>query len=215
VIRVLLVDDHSSFREPLAYMLGREPDLEVAGQAGTLAEARRLLRDVDVAVVDLGLPDGDGVDLVRDLCAENPRGQVLVLTGEKSRLDHARAVEAGASGILHKSVRLDDIVEAVKRLGAGVPLLSPHETVDLLRLVSQHRGRDQRERETLGRLTRREQEVLEALALGLSDKEIAERLGVGIETVRTHMVNLFKKLGVESRLQALLFAVRQGVVSVD
>src|SRR5438128_10652145 len=103
MIRVLLVDDHASFRQPLAFLLAREPDIAVVGQAGSLAEARRILEGVEVAVVDLGLPDGPGVELVHELRAANPLGAVLILTASLDRREHARAVEAGASGVLHKS----------------------------------------------------------------------------------------------------------------
>ena len=101
--RVLLVDDHATFREPLAFMFEREPDFEVVAQAGSLTEARCMLGGADLAVVDLDLPDGDGTELLGELRAANPRGMVLVLTASSDREAHARAVEAGAAGVLHKS----------------------------------------------------------------------------------------------------------------
>ncbi len=217
MIRVLLVEDHASFRQPLAFMLDREADITVVGQAGSLAEARRLLRevDVDVAVVDLHLPDGHGSDLIRDVRAVNPAGMILVLTGSVVQRDYAEAVEAGASGVLHKSAGIEEIIKAVRRAGAGEPLLSSRELVEMLRLADRHRVQDREAREALARLTRREQEVLQALADGLADKEIADRLNVRTETVRTHMVNILGKLGVDSRLQALVFAIRHGLVTVN
>ena len=96
--RVLLVDDHASFRESLALLLEREPDISVVGQAGSLAEARALLSGVDLAIVDLDLPDGHGAELVQELRAANPDGMVLILTASSSRADLARTVEAGAAG---------------------------------------------------------------------------------------------------------------------
>ena len=215
MMRLVLVGDHLSFRQPLAFMLGREPGLEVAGQAGSLAEARPLLAGADVALVDLDLPDGDGAELIRALRLANPRGMAVVLTASASRLDAARAVEAGAVGALHKSCAVAEIAAALRRLAAGEHLLSPSETVALLRLVGQRRERDRGAQAAIGRLTPREREVLRALADGLSDREIAERLHVRTETVRTHMVNLLEKLGVGSRLQALVFAVRHGLVAID
>ena len=216
MIRVLVVDDHSSFRQPLAFMLGYQPDITVVGQAGSLAEARRLLAevDVDVAVVDLNLPDGHGADLIRDLRAVNPAGMILVLTASMIDRDYAEAVEAGASGVLHKSAGIEEIIKAVRRAGAGEPLLSSRELVEMLRLADRHRIQDREAREALARLTPREQEVLQALADGLADKEIAARLNVRNETVRTHMVNILGKLGVDSRLQALVFAIRHRIVTV-
>ncbi len=220
MIRVMLVDDHASFRQPLAFMLGREVDITVVAEAGSLAEARAVLArtepvGVEVAIVDLHLPDGDGVDVVRDLRVANPLGQVLVLSAETERDHLARAIEAGASGMLHKSARITEIINAVRRLHEGESLLSPRETVELFRLVGQQRDRDRRERAALDRLTPREREVLAALADGLNEKEIAQRLGIGNETVRTHMVNVLGKLGVDSRLQALVFALRHGAITLN
>ncbi len=213
--RVLLVDDHASFRQPLAFMMDREPDLTVVAQAGSLAEGRRVLQNVDVAVVDLDLPDGSGVDLVRDLRAANPQGMVLVLTASTDRNLVAGAVEAGASGVMHKSARISDIIDTVRRLSQGEHLLSPPEVIDMMRRVGEQREQSREAQRALGRLTRREREVLQALAEGLNDKEIAERLHISAETARTHMVNILSKLGVESRLQALVFAVRHGAVKID
>jgi DNA-binding NarL/FixJ family response regulator len=215
VIRVLLVDDHATFREPLAFMLDREPELEVVAQAGTLAEARRALEGVDVAVVDLDLPDGSGVELIGELRAANPRGMALVLTASAEREAHARAVEAGAAGVAHKSIRIGEVIDAVRRLVAGEALLSVEEAVELLRLADRRREQDREVHLAISRLTPREREVLQALAEGLSDKEISERLYIGVGTVRNHVVSILNKLGVHSRLQALVFAVRHGVVEID
>ena len=213
--RVLLVEDHASFRQALALAFGLEPDLVVVGQAGTLAEARPQLKGIDVAVLDLDLPDGAGADLIRELHAVNPAALALIVTASEGRMDLARAVEAGAAGVLHKSVPLTEITAAVRRLCAGELLLSPSELVALMRLAGQQRAEERAARLTLERLTPRERDVLRALAVGLSDKEIAQRLHVSKDTVHTHMVNLLAKLGVESRLQALIFAVRHGVVSLN
>lgn len=215
MIRVLLVDDHSSFRQPLAFMLDRDPDITVVAQAGTLAEAEPLLRDIDIAVVDLDLPDGSGVDLIRELRVVNPSGAVLVLTASTSREELAQAVEAGAAGVIHKSAHITDIVEGLRRLAGGESLLSHAEMIELLRLATRRREEDREAQFALGQLTAREREVLGALAEGLTDKEIAERLHVSTQTVRTHMVNILSKLGVNSRLQALVFAIRHGAVTVE
>ena len=216
-IRVLLVEDHASFRQALAFMLEREPGFEVAGQVGSLAEARQLngevLENVEVAIVDLALPDGDGLELIEDFSSE-PRMTTLVLSASLEPGRFARAVEAGASGVLHKSTPIKDIVEAVQLLRAGEALLSPAEVVEMLRLVGRERQEELAAREAVERLTPREKEVLEALAEGLESKEIAEKLNVTVETERTHMVNILHKLGVHSRLQALVFAARYGVVRI-
>lgn len=211
---VLIVDDHASFRQPLAFMLDREPGLTVVGQAGTLAEARGLLEGVDIAIVDLGLPDGSGVDLVRALHDASPNAQALILSASTDQQTIARAVEAGAAGVLHKSVGIAEIVDAVRRLAAGRQLLSTREIVALLEAAGRQRERDREVLAALTRLTPRELEVLQALADGLNDREIAQRLHIATETARTHMVNILRKLGVDSRLQALVFAIRHGVVDI-
>lgn len=218
VIRVLLVDDHASFRESLAFMMEREPDMTVVAEAGALAEAREVMGNlpggVDIAVVDVSLPDGEGTELVGELRAANPHGAVLILSGISDRARFARAVEAGAGGILHKSARTKSIIEAARRLHAGEELLSLREVVEMFRIAGEQREEDRKKRVALEKLTPRETEILRALAEGLSDREIAGRLQVSNRTVRTHMVNILAKLELNSRLQALVFALRHGIVEI-
>ena len=214
-IRVVLVDDHLSFRQPLAFMLMREPDITIIGQAGTLAEARPFLPQADIALIDLDLPDGEGVDLIQALRSVNPQALALVLTGSASSVDMPRAVEAGAAGFMHKTRPVSEVTDAIRRLHAGESLLSVRESIELLRVVYQQREQHRTVQVVIDRLTPREGEVLQALAAGLSDREIAHRLHVSTETVRTHMVNVLRKLEVDSRLKALVFAVRHRLVSID
>ncbi|MFL5759795.1 MAG: response regulator [Thermomicrobiales bacterium] len=215
MIRILLVDDHAAFRQPFAFILDREPDLAVVGQAGSLAEAMRIKTEFDVATVDLTLEDGNGVDVVRSLRASNPSGSVCVLTASQDPADRAMAVEAGAAGLLHKSASLPEIIAAVRRLAAGEQLFNLQEIIELLRLAGQQRERDRAAQHALAQLTPRERDVLNALAKGMTDREIGEYLNISSETVRTHMVNILHKLGVESRLAALVFAVRHGAVKIE
>ena len=215
--RILLVEDHASFRQALAFMFEREEEFVVSGQAGSLAEARALLRklpdEVDVAVVDLALPDGDGYGLIEEL-SFRPGVMTLVLSASLEPARFARAVEAGASGVLHKSAAIGEIVDAVRRLRAGEALLSPAEVIEMLRMVSRKRQQEYEARRAIERLTPREKQVLEALAEGLDSKDIAQKLNITVETERTHMVNILGKLDVHSRLQALVFAVRHGLVEI-
>lgn len=217
--RIFLVEDHASFRQTMAMVFDMEKDFETVGQAGSVAAAREALAGLeggaDVAIVDLTLPDGEGIDLIEDLRAANPHCAALLLTASVERSDHARAVEAGAAGVLHKSADVDEIVSAARTLAQGKTLFSPNEIMELLRLAGQNRERDREARANIERLTAREREVLQALAEGLSDKEIAEKLYVGVGTVRTHMAGLLSKLEVDSRLQALVFGVRHGLVKID
>jgi DNA-binding NarL/FixJ family response regulator len=217
-IRLLLVEDHPTSREPLAMLLDREPDLTVVGQAGSLAEVRRSLAGglaVDVTLLDLDLPDGDGADLIRDLRRVNPRAITLVLTASADRATLARAVAAGAAHVLHKSAATREIVAAIRRLWAGEVLLDPREAAELIRLAGERRRRDMGELAALASLTPRERDALRLLAEGLDNQAIAARLGVGLETARTHVGNVLHKLEVESRVQAVLVAHRHGVVSFD
>ncbi len=214
MIRLLLVDDHAAFREPLAHMLDREPDIEVVAQAGSVAEATTLLEGIDVAIVDLNMPDGDGLPLIRELRRRNPHGMVLVLSGTVDQTDLARAVEAGAAGVLQKYVHVDEIIEGVRRLGHGEPMLSRTQMLEMVRIASHAREASSEGRKALARLTAREREVLQALADGLSDKQIAERLHIQRQTARVHVTSILGKLDVDSRLQAVLFAIRHGAASV-
>ncbi|MDQ4127909.1 MAG: response regulator transcription factor [Actinomycetota bacterium] len=216
--RVLLVEDHASFRQALAFMFEREEEFLVAGQAGTLAEAYEFIREdpegVDVAIVDLGLPDGDGFGLIEELASTGSGVTTLVLSASLEPARFAHAVEAGASGVLHKAAAIGDIVEGVRRLKAGEALLSPNEIIEMLRMVSRKRQEEQEAQKAIDRLTPRERQVLQALAGGLDSKDIASKLKITVETERTHMVNILNKLGVHSRLQALVFAARHGIVAI-
>ncbi len=212
--KILLVEDHASFRQALAFMFEREPEFTVTAQAGSVAEARELVDGADVAVVDLGLPDGDGIELVEEFSSGMPSVATLVLSASLEPAKFASAVEAGAAGILHKSASITEIVDSVRRLKAGEALISANEMVQMLRVVSRKRQEELEARKAVEKLTRREREVLQALGKGLNSKEIAQKLHITVETERTHMVNILNKLGVHSRLQALVFALRNGAIEI-
>jgi DNA-binding NarL/FixJ family response regulator len=216
---VLLLDDHASFREPLAFMLERETGLAVVGQVDSLATAREFLEDgdpaVDVALVDLDLPDGSGVDFVASLRSARPRAAALVLSALSDRVRLAQAIEAGAAGIMHKSSRFGKILEAVRRLHAGAGLLSHQEVFRALRLADGERTKNREALLKFEKLTPRELDVLRALVEGSNDREIADRLYVGVGTVHTHVSSILAKLEAKSRLAALVFAVRHGLVEID
>lgn len=217
-IRVMLLDDHHSFRQPLALMLGWEPDITVVAQADSLAAAREILRDpdveVDVAIVDLDLPDGSGTEFVADLRAARPGAMTLVLSAFSEHERIARTIKAGATGVMHKSEDAETVVEALRRLHAGEQLLSQQEVADALWLLVREQEENRETQILLDKLTPREREVLQALAEGLSDKEISEQLYVSVGTARNHIANILAKLEVQSRLQALVFAVRHDLVKI-
>ena len=218
-IRIMILDDHDTFRDPLAFMLEREPDLTVVARPRSLSEASGILEDagfaVDVALVDLNLPDGSGADLIKELRDSRPRATALVLSATADKRHLAAAIEAGAAGVMHKSAPMGELVEAVHRLASGDQLLSQEEVIEALRFLTRERESHREARLASDRLTPREREVLQALAEGSSDREIARRLHVGEGTVHSHVTNILSKLEVSSRLQALVFAVRHGAVRID
>ncbi|HZU12921.1 MAG TPA: response regulator transcription factor [Chloroflexota bacterium] len=212
MIRVLIVDDHQVIREPLAFMLSREAGIEVTGQVGSVDEARPFLTDIDVAIVDLDLGASRGVDVVRELGTVNPGAHAVVVTGSTNRDDLEEAMRLGARCVLHKGSPWKDLIQAVVQLG---------QTDGLLRLSSSDRSgkaRHERDGESghpahhAGSLTPRERDVLREVASGGTDKQVAVQLGVSTETVRTHMAHILSKLRVNSRAQAVMVAVRLGVL---
>jgi two-component system nitrate/nitrite response regulator NarL len=217
---ILLVEDHTSLRQALALMLEEETGFVVTGQAGTLAEARSLLRRFDLAIIDPGLPDGDGLTLIPELREANPHRSdspgcaVLILTASLDRELFVRAVEAGAAGFLHKTVGVAEIIDAVRRICAGETLISPGEISEILQLTERRRRSNPAVQAAIESLTPRELQVLRALADGLDNKGIARRLGITVETERNYLSGVFSKLGVHSRLQALVFALRHGIVEI-
>jgi PAS domain S-box-containing protein len=213
-VRVLVVADHAAIRQALAAALGQADELEVVGQAGSLAEARQMLQAVDVAVIELGLPDGYGGDLIDELREAKPNAQALVLGADLDRVQVARAVESGAAGVIDKTAGLDEVVGWVHRLRAGETLLPLNEVVELLRFAARQRQEEHDDREAIAQLTARERDVLQALADGLDSQGIADRLHVTIHTERNHVNNILAKLGLHSRLQALVFALRYEVVEI-
>ena len=216
-IRLLLIDVHTLYRELLALRLAQEPDFRVIAEASSLTEIRQELRQVavDIALVELAPQDGGGAELIRDLRAVQREARVLVVTPSTDRREHAAAFVAGASGVLSKTCRAEEIITAIRRLCAGDALLSPREAVDLFRLVDEQREAERTAHHLREQLTRRERELLQLLAEGLDDAAMATRLGISPKTVRNHMVSVLDKLGVDSRLQALVLAAHHGLVTLD
>jgi PAS domain S-box-containing protein len=213
--RVLLVEDHRTVREAIAAALEREPDFQVVAQAGSVAEGRAVLADVDVAVIDLMLPDGYGSDLIPELRAINRKAQAIVLTATLDRAEIARAVESGASAALHKSAALDEIADSLRRLQGGEALLPLDDVVELIALARRHRREEHADRAAIASVTPREREVLQALADGRDTQQIAQDLHITVRTQRNHVANILRKLGVHSQLQAIVLALRYGLVEVQ
>ena len=217
MIRLLVIDDHTSFRESLVFMLNLVENLTVVAQAGNLEGAREAIKStpIDVALLDLDLAGSRGLDLIHELRIHHPNAVAVVLTGNTGAKSRALAVAAGAVGMLHKSTSIQEIVTALRQAVAGEPLISPREAADLMQQGSMHLTNDAEGRIALEQLSHREQDVLRALAAGLDNQGIAHRLFVSPETVRTHIVRIYRKLGVDSRLQAVLFGVRHNFLTED
>jgi NarL family two-component system response regulator LiaR len=205
-IRILIVDDHSVVRQGLRMFLGLDPELEVVGEGANGEDALRLARQLrpDVVLMDLIMPGMDGVKATEILRRELPTVEVLALTSVMEDALVVEVVRAGAIGYLLKDTQADELCRAIKAAAAGQVQLSPQAAVRLMREV--------RAPEHLKALTERESEVLQLLAQGLSNKEIAHQLSLGEKTIKTHVSHILGKLGVQSRTQAALDAVRLGLV---
>jgi NarL family two-component system response regulator LiaR len=209
VIRVLLADDHSVVREGLRMFLGRDPELAVVGEAADGEEAVQLARQLcpDVVLMDLLMPVMDGISATASIRNELPETEVIALTSVLESASVVGAVKAGAIGYLLKDTQASELRRAIKAAAAGQVQLSPQASAYLMREV--------RATETPEPLTERETEVLRLLARGQSNKEIARHLHVVEDTVKTHVRHILAKLGAQSRTQAVLCAIRLGMVSPD
>ncbi|MDQ2708220.1 MAG: response regulator transcription factor [Actinomycetota bacterium] len=206
-VRVLIVDDHSVVRQGLRMFLALDPDLEVVGEAADGAEAISFARALtpDVVLMDLLMPGTDGITATAIIRAEVPTTQVLALTSVLEDGSVVDAVQAGAIGYLLKDTQAEQLCSAIKAAASGQVQLAPEAAARLMREV--------RAPDSPQTLTSRETEVLCALATGLTNREIGRTLHIGERTVKTHVSHLLAKLGLQSRTQAALHAVRVGLVA--
>ena len=209
MIRVLIADDHSVVREGLRMFLGRDPELEVVGEAEDGAEAVRLARQLqpDVVLMDLLMPVMDGITATATIRRDLPDTEVIALTSVLESESVVGAVKAGAIGYLLKDTQAAELRTAIKAAAAGQVHLSPRASAYLLRKVQEPPLPEP--------LTEREMAVLRLLAQGQSNKEIARHLQVVEDTVKTHVRHILTKLGVQSRTQAVLSAARLGLVPLN
>jgi DNA-binding NarL/FixJ family response regulator len=210
-IRVLLVDDHQLLTSALSQTLALEPDIDVVGSAGTVAEAKDLARaKPDVVLMDYRLPDGTGADAARAIKGRWPAARVLMLTALADDETILESIQAGADGYLTKDRVVEDVVSAVRSAHAGETLLPRAVIIGIAQRVAA--AKDRGERTHVEPLTPREIEVLRALTEGLSTPEICERLFIAPNTLRTHVQNIMGKLRVHSKLEAVAFALRHRLV---
>ncbi len=204
-VRILVTDDHPVVRAGLSGMLSGEPDFEVVGEAGNGKEALALTSELrpDVVLMDLRMPEMDGVTAIERIKAEYPETQILVLTTYETDADILRAIENGASGYLLKDAPREDLFGAIRVVAQGQSPLAPAVAA---RLMQRMRGQDEES------LSAREIEVLELVARGTSNKEIAKELWVSETTVKTHLLHIFDKLGVTDRTAAVTAALKRGII---
>lgn len=197
-----MADGHELVLRGLRDFFSEEDDFEVVGEASTAADAlERIARSrAEVALVDVKLPDGDGVEVCRKITTKHPRIEVVMLTSFDDGQTVLDSIRAGASGYLLKDAKLQEIASALRKIAGGQPMFHPSLMAGLL-----ERARSQGDDRTAG-LNTRERQVLSLLGEGLPDKEIAQRLGVAPKTVRNNVSNLLGKLGMRNRTEAAIFA---------
>ncbi len=212
-IRILVADDHPVVREGLVAMLSREPDIDVIGEAGDGQEAveRAASLGPDVVLMDLQMPRLSGVDAIRRIREQHPGMQVLVLTTYGDDDSIFQGIAAGARGYLLKDAPRDELFRAVRAVARGESLLQPAVATRLLDRFSRGGGRSAPPQETL---TEREIDVLRLLAKGSANKEIGKRLHISESTVKTHVANIFQKLDVSDRTEAVTVALTRGLITL-
>ena len=210
-IRVLLVDDHELVRQGVASMLAKAEDLTVVGEAKTGREAIETARKElpDVVLMDVRMPDMDGLEATRRIKEERPRTAVIMVTMHDNPAYLREAVRAGAAGYLLKDVSKDDLVDAIRQVATGGAFI---ESQMLKGMLSEMKPSGGATPTAAKNLTKREREILTLVAEGMSNREIAERLVLSPETVKSHVAAILEKLNVSDRTQAAIYAVRNGLV---
>ena len=213
VIRVAIVDDQRLFVDGLARIVGFQPDMKVVGGAYTGEEAVELClrEEPDIVLMDLSMPGMGGISATRKILSLLPRIQVLVLTVHTDDTNLFQAIKAGAQGYILKDCTPEDLTSAIKSVHAGNSITSPDIAKKMIATFEGIRSNT----ELTPSLTERELEVIKALAQGKSNKEIARTLNISEKTVRNHASNIYKKLHIFDRTQAVIYAVRRGLVDIE
>ena len=214
-IRVLIVDDHGIVRKGTRALLDRIPDFTVVGEAGNGKEAIAQAKELqpDVILMDLMMPEMDGIEAIGHITATQPNSHILALTSFAADDKVFPAIKAGALGYMLKDADPEDLIQAIRQVHRGEPSLHP----SIARKVLQELGRPQTAPPSPGPdpLTERELEVLQLVAKGLSNQQMAEQLTVAEVTIRTHVSNILSKLHLANRVQATLYALREGLTTLE
>ena len=214
-IRVLVVDDHRIFAEALAIAVGlaRGMTANVATSGPEAIDAALRLHP-DVVLMDLEMPGMDGLATTRQLRASYPPARVVVVSGHEDDVAKAHAYEAGAVGFVAKHSAVSEIIGVIRQACHGDPLIDDRESIRLTRILRHRRHLDSTQRQRVSRLTPRQLEILQLVADGIPSTEIAERLGVSLLTLRTHLQNILTRLGVHTKLEAVALAIKHERISV-
>ena len=214
--KILIADDHPLLCEALCQTLSKEPDMEVVGKASNGEEAVSMASELkpDVVIMDIIMPKFDGIEASKRIKSAEPNIAILILTAYDDDNYVLGLLEAGAAGYLLKSARGQDLIEAVRAIRAGESVLHP-EIIEKLLKRAMLRSSGTLKPRTNELLSEREKEMLKLLATGMGNKEIAKRLSLSLRTVKAHMSNIFTKMNVASRSEALVEALRSGLLSLD
>lgn len=214
-IKIMLAEDHVLVREGTKEMLDREEDMEVVAEAGDGEEAVRLVseEDLDIVIMDIALPKLNGIEATKQIKEISPGTAVLVLTAYDDDEYVFALLEAGAAGYLLKDVSTDELVEAIRAVQAGESMLHPAIARKVVNRFSRHV--EEGEEAPFEELTEREIEVLQLAGRGITNREIADSLSISHRTVQAHLSHIFNKLGVGSRTEAVVYALRKSLLSFD
>ena len=203
-IRILIADDHAMVRVGLTSLLGTKPDLEIIGEApnGEQAVTKALKLEPDVVIMDLMMPKKDGVEASAEIHARKPGIRILLLTTFGSSSGIAKALESGATGAILKSISNTELFSVIRKTAAGIRVLSP----EIEKMVDEDRE--------LRDLSPRQLEILQSLARGLTNREIAQQYSISADSVKTHITRIFNKLGVASRSEAVSIALRKHLLKI-
>jgi two-component system, NarL family, nitrate/nitrite response regulator NarL len=214
MIKVAIIDDHKVLVEALAVLIASHEDMEYAGGAYTVQSGMELLAEnrPDVLLLDVDLPDGNGLDMIPEIIKNYPNLRIVVLTCLTDEYTLMKAIDMGVSGFLPKGSSLNELLTTIRETARGEIVMPPSLLVGLLKRLPRDRAVMPHRDYPWEHLTQREQEILNYLAKGNSGIEIARRLNIAPLTVRTHIRNLMGKLGVHSRLEAVAFGIKHGLV---